>query len=273
MKFVMKPFWGWICVILLLTACESEPTPFPAQIPTVTPDALVSAQTPISITPQATTVRYAIDPLLAHIPLALTGHYEIVSDDRPISPSDLGITYDIGIAPASAEGWGLLPISVSIGVIFRPDSAYSDILWRAIDPPLLIEQLGLSWLIPLHDGTTPATVLRTDLANMGKPDGFMVDMGIIGMMGEAQIQAQLGALFIQTRRIPLSDDNRLIAWANGDIDLMLVSWMNDAEKAQWVNLVGEAYLLPLYRFGIAYIARPDLNIIISDDGLPQVVTE
>ncbi|MDZ4671952.1 MAG: hypothetical protein SH821_13860 [Phototrophicales bacterium] len=264
-------------MIVVLCACEGQATPFPAQIATATPDSASIAQTPIPSTPEAPLIRYAIDPSLANIPIQLEGNYQIINATAPIFASDVGVAYDIAIGFAGAEGWQASPIPVSIGLLLHPTADFSDILWRATDPPAFIEQLGINEITPLHDSTTPMSILRTDMANLGKPDGFTVNMGIIGIIGEDVLRRQLGALFIETQTVNLSTststEERLTAWQSGEIDLMLVSWFTDAEKAEWVALVGEANLLPLFSVPIGYITRPDLAISLSAQGLPQVIVE
>jgi hypothetical protein len=263
--------YALMSLLLALTACEGQATPFPAQMATATPDNASIAPTPIASTPESPLIRYAIDPSLAHIPVQLEGNYQIINATEPIFADDLGISYDIAISAARTSGWQASPIPVSIGLLLRPSADFSDIIWRAIDPPAFVQELGE--ITPLHDGTTPMNILRTDMANLGKPDGFTVNMGILGTADEYAVRNQLRTLLIETQPIPISIENRLTTWQSGEIDLMLVSWFTEAEKAEWVALVGEANVLPLFSFAIGYIARPDLAISLSEQGLPQVIVE
>lgn len=260
-----------IACILFLTACESEPTPFPAQIATSTPDITLIENTPIPATPSVSAIRYGIDPSLGNIPLLIDTTYTQIASQTPITLADLDVTYDLALRLGDAEGWSRLPNPITIGVILRPSYEFADLLWRAIDPPEWIDMLGISGALPLHDGATPITVLRTDMANLGKPDGFTLNMGVQNIIGESQIQTQLGALFIETRPIALSTNNRLELWNNGAVDMMLVSWLTEAEKTEWVNLVGEANLLPLFTVPMSYIASSNLTVTLSENGLPQVI--
>lgn len=259
------------CTLLFLTACEAEPTPFPAQIATSTPDTLITDTTPIPATPSVSTIRYGIDPSLGNIPLLIGASYTQIASQTPITLADLDVTYDLALRLGDAEGWSRLPNPMTIGVILRPSYEFADLIWRAIDPPEWIDALGITGMLPLHDGTTPITVLRTDMANLGKPDGFTLNMGVQNMIGEAQIQTQLGALFIETRSIVLSTENRLPLWNDGAVDMMLVSWLTESEKSEWVNLVGDANLLPLFTAPMSYIASSNMTITLSENGLPQVI--
>ncbi|MDX2078337.1 MAG: hypothetical protein SFZ02_18035 [bacterium] len=252
-----------------MTACEGQATPFPAQIASPTPDESVIANTPASAT-QAPTIRYAIDPSLTGIFINEDDSYQIIPMTTPLLTTDLGISYDVAIRLGDADGWLRSPMPLTIGLLLRPSADFVDILWRATDPTTFIDGFGINGVLALHDGTTPYTVVRTDMANLGKPDGFTVNMGILGIIGENALRAQFGTFFIETRSIPISLDNRLIALQTGEIDLMLVSWFTDSEKSEWVALVGEENLLPLFTVPISYIARPDLTISLSPQGLPQV---
>ncbi len=257
--------------LLFLTACESEPTPFPAQIVTSTPDTTITENTPVPVTPSVSAIRYGIDPSLSNISLMIDANYIQILSQAPITNADLDVTYDLALRLGDADGWSRLPNPITIGVILRPSYAFADLIWRAIDPPEWIDTIGIHGALPLHDGTTPIIILRTDMANLGKPDGFTLNMGVQNMIGEAQIQTQLGALFIETRPIALSNENRLDLWNNGAVDMMLVSWLSESEKIAWVNLVGEANLLPLFTAPMSYIASSNLNVILSENGLPQVI--
>lgn len=258
-------------IFILLTACESEPTPFPAQIATSTPDTTIIENTPIPATPSVSAIRYGIDPSLGNIPLLIDAGYTQIASQTPITPADLDVTYDLAIRLGDADGWLRLPNPITIGVIMRPSYEFADLLWRAIDPPEWIDTISINGALPLHDGTTPITVLRTDMANLGKPDGFTLNMGIQNIIGETQIQTQLGALFIETRSVSLSTENRLDLWNNGAVDMMLVSWLTEAEKAEWVNLVGESNVLHLFTAPMSYIASSNLTVTLSENGLPQVM--
>ncbi|MCL4253312.1 MAG: hypothetical protein KJ043_06000 [Anaerolineae bacterium] len=254
-----------------MTACESEPTPFPAQIATSTPDILITESTPIPPTPSVSAIRYGIDPSLGTIPLLMDTTYTQIVSQTPITLTDLDVTYDLAIRLGDAEGWSRLPNPITIGVILRPSYEFADLIWRTIDPPEWIDTIGINGALPLHDGATPSTILRTDMANLGKPDGFTLNMGIQGFISEAQIQTQLGALFIETRPIALSTENRMELLTNGAIDMMLVSWLTETEKIEWVNLVGETNLLPLFTVPMSYIASSKLAVTLSENGLPQVI--
>lgn len=259
---------GFIVSLLLLVACEGQPTPFPAQLPTDTPSA---SEITDSATPSATnapSLRYAIDPSLANIPIRLEGNYTRIQAATPLASSD--IQYDIAVMLGGTEGWQTSPIPLSIGLILRPSANFTDIIWRAIDPPVLIERMGVNWITPLHDGTTPAIVLRNELANLGKPDGFAVTMGMLGIIGEEALRDQLRTLLIEIAAIPITIEDRIPTLQSGMIDMVLVSWFTEAERDEWVNLVGEANLLPLFSVPISYQAMPDLTITLSIYGLPEV---
>lgn len=256
-----------VCIISCLTACEANPTPFPAQIPTATPDTIIPS---ISPTPPITTIRYGIDPSLRGMMLPFDDDATVITSTVPITPADLEVTYDIAIRLGDANGWSRLPHPMTIGMIIHPAYPFADLIWRAIDPPEWITSLGLDGALPLHDGTTPITILRADMANLGKPDGFTVKMGVQHTIGELEIQNQLSNLFIEIHPVSLSLDDRLTMWHDGGVDLMLVAWFSESEKVEWTNLVGEANLLPLFIAPLSYIASSKLTITLSETGLPRV---
>ncbi len=256
----------FLLMIFFLSACEGEPTPFPAQIASPTPDPATVVQTAIVTTPSTPAIRYAIDPSLATIPITLTGNIQQMNSQTPLLITDLGANFDIAIRLGNADGWTRSPIPLTIGLVIRPSFEFADVIWRAIDPP----EWGMVDITPLHDGTTPYTVLRADMANLGKPDGFTVNLGVQSLIGEDALRAQLGTFFIETRAISIASEKRIESITSSTIDIMLVSWFTDVEKAQWVNLVGEANVLSLFTMPINYLVNPNLTVSLSEQGLPQV---
>lgn len=256
----------FLLMVFFLSACEGEPTPFPAQIATQTPDPITIAQTAIITTPSAPAIRYAIDPSLATIPIILTGNIQRMDSQIPLLNTDLGVNFDIAIRLGDADGWTRTPIPLTIGLVMRPSFEFADVIWRAIDPL----EWGMGGITPLHDGTTPYTVLRADMANLGKPDGFVIRLGMQSLVGEDALRAQLGTYFIETQAIILTNENRIEPLTSSTIDMMLISWFTDAEKSEWVNLVGDENVLPLFAVPINYLVNPSLTITLSEQGLPQV---
>jgi len=256
----------FLLMIFFLSACEGEPTPFPAQIASPTPDPATVVQTAIVTTPSTPAIRYAIDHSLANIPITLTGNIQRIESQTPLAITDLGVNFDIAIRLGDADGWIRSPIPLTIGLVMRPSFEFADVIWRAIDPP----EWGMVDITPLHDGTTPYTVLRADMANLGKPDGFTVNLGVQSLIGEDALRAQLGTFFIETRAISIASEKRIESITSSTIDIMLVSWFTDVEKAQWVNLVGEANVLSLFTMPINYLVNPNLTVSLSEQGLPQV---
>ena len=255
-----------IIILFFFSACEGEPTPFPAQIASPTPDPATIVQTAIVTTPSTPAIRYAIDHSLANIPITLTGNIQRIESQTPLAITDLGVNFDIAIRLGDADGWIRSPIPLTIGLVMRPSFEFADVIWRAIDPP----EWGVVDITPLHDGTTPYSVLRADMANLGKPDGFTANLGTQLLLGEDALRNQLGTFFIETRAMPIATENRIEGITSATIDLMMVSWFTDAEKAEWVALVGEANVLPLFTVPINYLVNPNLTVTLSEQGLPQV---
>ncbi|MCU0482100.1 MAG: hypothetical protein MUE54_12955 [Anaerolineae bacterium] len=253
-------------VLISLTACEGEPTPFPAQIVTPTPDPAAIVQTATVTTPATPAIRYAIDPSLANVPITLIGNIQRLDSQTTLLITDLGVNFDIAIRLGDADGWTRAPIPLTIGLVMRPSFEFADVIWRAIDPP----EWGMVGIMPLHDGTTPYAVLRADMANLGKPDGFVIRLGVQSLVGEEALRAQLGTYFIETQAIPITNENRIEALTASTMDIMLVSWFTDAAKAEWVNLVGDENVLPLFTAPINYLVNPNLTVTLSEQGLPQV---
>jgi hypothetical protein len=165
-------------LLLILCACEQEPTPLPSVLPTNVPP------TP-TVDAAATSVplRYAVAP---GVPFFLTdadrslisASAEIISLDAPPTDSDLGTLYDVIVSFNELSGGIVVPAPLQVNLLIdttRPplnDAALAALIPQIVDSDMAKMDRGLVFSTPAPSPTRVIPAILEALANVGYPDGF-----------------------------------------------------------------------------------------------------
>lgn len=246
---------------LLLVSCEPAATPFPVELAaTATPTAPPATPMP---------VRYALASNTAGLvaDLTLLQNGGIVQQVNTSSdPSNIGIEYDIVVSYGDFNGW-IRASTPTISLVIGPDiePVLADILRRAIDTQGVVIALDIPGTTAIANDFTQAPALRIELANMGRPDGFGINLGYAYTPGANQIAAQLAAANIQSRLTLQSNNDLQFALTEGRLQAGLVMWLTQEERQSW----GDRFsVIDLYTVPISYLAAPNLIISLTPGGWP-----
>lgn len=264
----------YVCILialLALTACEAEPTPFPVELP-VTPTEFVPAT---EIPP----VRYALAPNTSgHIAESDFNLIDRASTTDQLlegaNPDDLGIRYDIVVTYGDQAGWTRSAITPQAILVIDPAvdtlvPQLSQIIRQAVDPQATLTALGIPGAVTTGEPVAqPSATIRTQLANLGRPDGLHLIMGHTPVPGTASIIQQLTSANIEIQPLALTTDQIRAAFAEGRIQLALVTWTTPEQHQQWHDLFGVQNAFDLYDLPISYRALPELIISFTPGGWP-----
>jgi hypothetical protein len=263
--------WAVACVAaLLLTACEAEDsTPLPAFVAeTVTP-------APATATPGPLGYGLAHDASLTVADDTLLSAASDVTRLEAGATVEAGSVYGLVARYGDAEGWTRSPVVPRVSLLISPRRPPLDqpdiaaLLLAALDASALVTAHRVSGSEPLSlAAQTPTT--RTALANAGWPDGFDVALGYGGLPGAEAVAAQYAALGVNVGLVVLPPDALLPALADGRVNMALVSWAKDEDRAALVNAVGEARVIDLYTLPITFQAVDGLRLAFTPGGWPYV---
>ncbi|PJF22029.1 MAG: hypothetical protein CUN56_08040 [Phototrophicales bacterium] len=243
-----------ICV-LILAACEAEPTPFPVDLPPTPEPTLAPTAIPA--------VRYGLDVNTAGwMPNASS----MIVMTEAVDPADLGGRFDLIAAYGLLDGWQQAPQPANVTLIVDPLAISSDlimVIFQAVDPGAVVTNLAIPGSMVLENLHVPPDMLLNTLANLGKPDGLGMAMGVTFVPGAEIIQAQLAAVNIHTRLVNLSHSEIAQAFAEKQIQLALVTWSDSPP-----DFSSAENMLNLYALPISYLAVDDLEITFTEQGFP-----
>ncbi len=256
-------------ILILFAACTPEATPFPVNLPetpTTTP--------PPTIPPP---VRYALaantEGFIADMDMiAAVGQVEQLADNG--NDAELGVQYDIVAAYGDWSGWTrstVMPhVSLVINTALTPldNSLLANIVRRSIDPQAVVNTLDIPGAAADVVETSAPHTLRTELANLGWPDGFELAVGYVYTPGVFEISRQLKASSIENRPLLMGSEDVRAAIEAGRLHLALVMWTTQEERETWESLVGDANVIDLYIAPISYHALPELSITFTPGGWP-----
>lgn len=257
----------------LLTACEEQATPFPVDIPvTPTPTPIPTAIPPVRYALAANTIGFV--PVLDRIRETA----EVLQLDEPtVNPAELGTRFDIIAAYGEYPEWTRSPVTPHVMLVTNPDTAPLDvqlafILRAAPDPAEVIATLAIPGLMPVDPPEnfiplTPAQ-LRTELANLGRPDGLRLKLGHVAVPGVDVLVTQFAAANVETRLTAGTNESLREALESGAVQMALITWHTEAERTAWVDLFGLENVRELYSLPISYLALPELSIEITGSGWP-----
>jgi len=249
----------------VLAACAPKPTPFPVDIPP-TPTA-----TPIPGAPP-TPIRYA----LAANTAGFVADWDLIASSGSIeqlteapNPADIGTRFEVIAAYGKWAGAAESPILPRVGLVinstFAPldDPTVANIVRRALDPAAILINLEIPGAEAAAAETAASITLRTELANVGWPDGFDTILAYEPIPGIAEISSQLAAIGIITKPIALSNST----WER--THLAIITWTAPEKRAEWVERAGgESNVIDLYTLPVSYWAAPDLAITFTPGGWP-----
>ena len=259
--------------LLILAACDAEATPYPMVGPPTPTDPVL----PTDIPP----VRYALAAnILEYIPqieyelIAASGMVEQLTDT--VNPADLGVHYDIIATYGDLAGWTRSAVTPHVMLVINPTAPpltpqLADVIRRAVDTPTIVAEKGIPGAVVTGETVLSSpSALRTELANLGRPDGLQLVMGYAYTPGVAQIAAQLAVENLDVQSTKLTNDEIRTAFADGRIHLALVTWTTPEQQQQWRDFFGAEFTRELYNLPISYLALPDLPVSFTPGGWPVV---
>ena len=268
-----RQFW-WqrgLCALLILVAaaCAPEATPFPADMPTEPP------ATPLPTVPPP--IRYALHPntegFVADIG-AIRASAQVEQLAEAINFDDLGTRYDVIAAYGDWSGWTRSPVLPHVALVVNAHATpldaplLAEVVRQSADPESILAALNIPGAIADVAQTAAPQLLRTELANQGFPDGFLVTLAYAYTPGVFQLQGQLRAAGVDSQALLLTNPEIQAAFGEGWLHLGMVMWTTADERAGWVAQVGEANVIDLYTLPISYRALSELTIAVTADGWP-----
>lgn len=256
---------GWMIVLFVaLTACEPTATPLPVALP-------LTATAPVQETP-AQPLRLALGANAAVHAAQIreaAGGAEVEVLALPPDPALLGTQYDLIAHYGRYDGWELSPVRVRTALIIGEVSPlYAGFLRRSIDTVLLASATGIPGADAITRQRTDPAALRTELANLGQPDGFGVGLGAVGVPGADALTEQLRAINIQVSIRELTAEALRAALAAGDVQIGLTAWTTDEMRAGFVAEFGADHIVELVSLPISYVAVEAITVQFTPDGWP-----
>ncbi|MBZ0302261.1 MAG: hypothetical protein K8J31_21110 [Anaerolineae bacterium] len=249
--------------MVLLAACEPTATPFPVDIPTP------ATATPTAGAPQP--LRYALaENVIGSVQDRdlIESSAQVIELDAPPDPADLGSRYDLMAAYGSYADATPVPLPVQFSLIVYTGTeplnnpVLADVILRGIDPAALVADIDIPGIQAVDRDSASPTDLKTQLANVGWPDGLDLTLTYDALIGTSAVRDQLQRLNIRLNLTPRAS-------VSGATSLALVTWTTAEQRSAWVTQVGsEGQVLDLFALPISYWAIPGLTIRFSPQGWP-----
>lgn len=258
-----------LLIISLLVACQPDATPVANLVPpTQTADISETLAPPI---------RYVLGThaqQMKSIQTEIAQSALLIPASGLTEASLLGADYDVIADYGIVEGWQQSPVTPTVSLVINPslapmqDDTASHIIRVGIDGLRIINQTNISGTRPLAISNIQTSSLKTELANMGYPDGFELTIYIAEIPNHQAIIDELNTLNIDLNINESTLEEIAQLLVENRIHLALIKWHTVAEKSIWTATVGETNVIDLYQLPISYIASPDLNITFADNGFP-----
>jgi len=272
-----------IIVLLLFVGCQPVATPVAVITPTATevPEIAVVTATAVMIdvepTASAPEIRYGISASMQNtlpdiVQLGATG--ELVILDNMSQPDILGNQADMLITYGTIEGWQQSPEALQIALIINSEAEpfanpmIANIVRRSINPGSIAQQLQITGLAVGASEAVESLQLRTDLANAGYPDGFVVELGYMPLPGLREIISQFSEVNIDVQSKQMTFKALQADFASGDVHLGLILIKSPEQQQEWITQIGEANVINLYSVPISYQVLPELDVSFTDYGIP-----
>lgn len=263
----LRGMLGWLsAVLLLLVGCDASSTPVPAVVPpTVTPVPAVDNTQPPPL-------RYGLSPLLQdNLDETTLQSLREIALVEAWTPSDDPAAYDIVAAYGREEGWEVAPTGHDLILLFNQslspldNASMATTIQRALDTQQLADATGITGVVPGANAIDREVSLRAELANMGYPDGFELVLAHTHALTLDSLQAQLAAVNIDSRTVLIDITDVPDVLDNNRAHLVLAL---TASQDQLAALRESMYSAQLYVLPIRYIARDDLTLTFTPQGLP-----
>lgn len=269
-----------LLLLLTLSACGPEPTPFPVEIP----QAATATPPPADLPP----LRYALLPntfeaaipdteqiisLIPDLPLIQASGVELIPLNDPASDlSDFDVIAGYGEQP----GWTKADVRLTVALLLNTGVPPLDraevaaVVSASLNPAAISAGLNLPGIEPLATAEAVPLKLRTTLANLGLPDGIAVAAGVVPVPGIGALLGQMDAANITVQAIPVSSAGVRAGLESGRFQAGIIGWSLPGERATWTALVGEANVLDLYTLPVSYQVRDGLTVTFTPGGFPLV---
>lgn len=253
---------------MLLTACGPEVTPFPVDIPTINEDSPSAPPTIIRYALADNTRNFVSD--LPLIQAAATLEQLTESFDH----TDLGSRFDIIAAYGDLPGSTRSPVTFHVALVINTTASPLDtqllatLIRRSPDTEALVNNIAIPGINSLPLETLTASILRTELANAGWPDGILLRLIFVPLPGIGITTDYFASTGIRTQGESVTEQEAYNRLTDENIHLALVPWRTSEERRQLEEAVGEINVLDLYDIPISYVAVPNLEVTFTPDGWP-----
>ncbi len=241
--------------------CEAQSTPIAAiSTPTDVPQT-TSTSIPI---PE---LRYGVAGNLAQTMDNLGDYPNFEALDSTSSIDD----FDLVVAYGTYDGWQQSPHSHYISLAVNPNlpplgnPTLLDLVSQMIDTQALISAIDIRGIqqtrvqSPENIGT-----VRTILANAGYPDGVQLVLASNTGFALDELIAQFAVRSIDLRLMDMSESG----FDDNQAHLALFLWTRDNERDVLASQVGDENIIDLFTLPISYIARDDIAVDFSENGIP-----
>lgn len=254
----MKRFF-LILLGLILAGCEAQATPIAAVI--------VPTNTPLPTTASLPELRYAVASNLVPYKgdLEETIAIEVYDSNQPLSDYDVVVAYGI------YDGWQQAPQSHRVSLVLNPnlppfdDATIREMILQTLDVQAVLDTFAIPGVQQSSALTTESsTVLRTQLANAGYPDGFSVILATDVIPAVDILIGQLSQLALDIRLIEINNT----VLSDNQAHMLLIMWSQERERATWSAQVGDDYVIDLWTMPISYVTPDDVQLEFNENGLP-----
>jgi hypothetical protein len=262
-------WWAILIGLCCLIGCTPEATPFPVDIPPT------AGSTPPPGSNAA--VRYALaantEGYVADMGL-IKASAQVEQLIEPINPAELGARFDLAAAYGDLPDGVRSPVMPHVALVINPaasplnDPTLLAVLRRSLNPAAMITVLDIPGATADTIESTSPSVLRTELANAGWPDGMILSLAYAYTPGAAQIAEQLGGSGIHVRLSLLPESEISSAFDDETIQAALIAWETPEERQIWIDRFDETNVIDLYAVPISYIAVEGLTVSFSSAGWP-----
>ncbi len=259
----------YIIGLMLFSACQPGATPVANVLP--------PTETPNTTETLAPPVRYVlgVNAQGMHSVETLLAESGLLIPAAGLTPeSQLGTDYDVIADYGQFEGWIQSPVIPTVSLVINPNLAplsndtIIDMIRNSVDGVRIVNQTNISGSIPMAISTIQLSSLKTEFANMGYPDGFLLQLYITEIPQNDAIVTELNKLSIELNITEADLETVAQQLVDNRVHLALVKWHTVSEKALWTSAVGENNVIDLYQLPISYLASPNLTITYADNGFP-----
>ena len=261
----------FIFLVSLIVACTPETTPFPADLPPTATQFIEPTLPP--------PIRYGIlYDVAEYFPDKAFIEESALVTQLDIIPSieEATQTHTVVVRFGIHEGWQVSPITPKIIAVMNSNLApFNEIEIRNIfsqtpNVGQILDELQLVGAETLLVTPASSEIIRTQLANLGYPDGLDLVVAHHQPYGFQPILTNLSQKGISLRELVLSKDELLQAFQQQLSHLILITLHSDEEFAEWEQIAGADNILQLYTLPISYIATDDVTVEFTANGFPLV---